>query len=63
MGEPISFISATRAYFSEGTFGRRVEIPEFKALTTKDKKELSEMLTAVGIEHVAFVPPPTEDQS
>jgi hypothetical protein len=29
-------------------FGRKIEIPEFKALTTEDKTELRQMLIAEG---------------
>lgn len=41
---PCTFVTATRDYFSD----RKMEIPEFKALSDKDKAELREMLIAAG---------------
>ena len=40
----VSIVSAIRDYFSD----RKVEIPEFKALSYEDKVELREMLIAEG---------------
>lgn len=40
----VSIVAAIRDYFSD----RKMEIPEFKALTEKDKVELREMLIAEG---------------
>jgi hypothetical protein len=40
----VSIVSAIRDYFSD----RKVEIPEFKALSYQDKVELREMLIAEG---------------
>lgn len=48
MAEQISFVKACMQFFSEGKYGRRVEIPEFKALTHEDKVELREMLISEG---------------
>ena len=51
----ISFVKAAQEFFSEGPFGRKVMIPEFKALTTEDKIELSQLLNAVpGFEHEPY---------
>lgn len=40
----VSIVAAIRDYFSD----RKMEIPEFKALTHQDKVELREMLIAEG---------------
>jgi len=53
-GERKSFVKACQEFFSGGKFGRKVEIPEFKALSTQDKIELSEMLNAAGITHEPY---------
>jgi hypothetical protein len=53
----ISTVKALQEFFSKPPHGRKVEISEFKELTTKDKIELSEMLTAEGIEHEPYKPP------
>lgn len=42
--EQVSIVSAIRDYFSD----RKMEIPEFKALTYQDKVDLREMLIAEG---------------
>jgi hypothetical protein len=48
----ISFVKAAQEFFSAPPFGKKVEIPEFKALTTEDKIELSALLNEVpGYEH------------
>jgi hypothetical protein len=50
-----SFVKAAQEFFSADPFGRKVQIPEFKALTKDDKIELSEMLNAVpGYEHELY---------
>lgn len=52
-----SFVKACQAYFSVDPHGHKVDIPEFKSLTTKDKTELSTMLNEVpGFEHPQYVP-------
>lgn len=52
-----SFVKACQAFFSEPPHGRKVEIPEFKALSTQDKVELSQMLNATpGFEHTPYEP-------
>lgn len=40
----VTIVAAIRHYFND----RKVEIPEFKALTHEDKVELREMLIAEG---------------
>jgi hypothetical protein len=51
-----SFIKACQRYFSAPPFARKVEIPEFKALSTQDKVELSKMLQTVpGYEHDPYM--------
>jgi len=52
----ISFIKALQEFFSSPPFGKKVEVSEFKALTPKDKVELSQMLTDAGIEHTKYTP-------
>ena len=47
--EPISFIKATQEFFSTNPHGRKIEIPEFKALTESDKNDIRNMLIAEGI--------------
>jgi len=46
--EPISLVKACQEYFSSPPHGRKIEIPEFKALTQEDKLELREMLIGQG---------------
>jgi hypothetical protein len=46
--ESISLVKACQEYFSSPPHGRKIEIPEFKALTQEDKLELREMLIGVG---------------
>lgn len=50
MAEPekISFVKACQEFFSRDPFGRKVEIPEFKALSQDDKEELRGMLIEQG---------------
>lgn len=53
-----SFVKACQAFFSKDPFGRKVEISEFKALSTQDKIDLSIMLNEVpGFEHERYTPP------
>lgn len=54
-----SIVTAIRDYFSD----RKMEIPEFKALTYQDKVELREMLIAEGYDIAPLVvetPPESE---
>lgn len=46
--EKISFVKACQDFFSKPPHGKKVEIPEFKQLTTQDKVELREMLVSEG---------------
>lgn len=53
-----SFVKACQAFFSVDPFGRKVEISEFKGLSTQDKVELSQMLNATpGFEHKPYEAP------
>lgn len=52
--EKRSYVKAIQEFFSAPPFGRKVEIPEFKELSTQDKIELSEMLNAAGHEHEPY---------
>lgn len=58
MVEQISFVKAAQDFFTKPPFGKKLEIPEFKALTREDKVELREMLIAEGYD-VAELPVPT----
>jgi hypothetical protein len=49
-----SFVRVAQEFFSGGKYGRKVEIAEFKALTTEDKIELSEMLNSAGYSHEPY---------
>ena len=46
--ESISLVKACQEYFSSPPHGRKIDIPEFKALTQEDKVELREMLIGQG---------------
>lgn len=48
MGEPISLVKAMIDFFGTAPHGRKLEIPEMKALTREDKIEVREMLIAEG---------------
>lgn len=53
-----SFVKACQAFFSKDPFGRKVEISEFKSLSTQDKVELSQMLNETeGFEHPPYEAP------
>jgi hypothetical protein len=55
MAEQKSFVKAAIEFFGAPPFGRKVQIPEFKELSTKDKIELSQMLNEVsGYEHQLY---------
>lgn len=47
-GEPVSFVSAAQDFFTKGKYGKKLEIPEFKALTQEDKIELRNLLIEEG---------------
>lgn len=52
-----SFVKACQAFFSAQPYGRKVEIAEFKSLSTQDKLDLSKMLNDTpGFEHTPYVP-------
>lgn len=44
----VSFVKACQDFFTSEPFGRKIEIPEFKALSHEDKVELREMLIKEG---------------
>lgn len=46
--EQVTFVRACQDYFTNGEFGRKIEIPEFKALSQEDKIELRDLLIAEG---------------
>ena len=46
--EQVSFVKACQDFFTNGKHGRKIEIPEFKALTQEDKEELRDLLIAEG---------------
>lgn len=55
--ESISFIKAMQQFFSDDSdgFGSKVEVPEFKVLSTEDKQDFHSMLLAIGIDCAAPV--------
>ncbi|MFL5661379.1 MAG: hypothetical protein ACJ8BW_08495 [Ktedonobacteraceae bacterium] len=50
MAEQLSFVSACKNYFEKGKHGRKVEIAEFKALSTEDRVELRDLLIEEGFD-------------
>jgi hypothetical protein len=60
MNPPVSLVKSCQEFFSLGRHGRKIEIPEFKALTRQDKEDLREMLIGEGYN---VLPLPTEDTS
>jgi hypothetical protein len=50
MAEPMSFVKATKSFFENGQYGRKVDISEFKALTQDDKVEIRDLLIKEGYE-------------
>ena len=46
--EKISWVKALQEYFTREPFGRKIEVPEFKALSHQDKLDFREMLIAEG---------------
>jgi len=57
MAEEISFVSACQDFFMKQPFGRKIEVSEFKLLSTQDKLELREMLIKQGYNVREFTPP------
>jgi hypothetical protein len=51
-----SFVKAAQAYFTSDPHGKKIEISEFKSLTTDDKLELSTMLNEAGYTHPQYAP-------
>lgn len=56
-----TFVRAVQDFFSRPPYGRKVEIAEFKSLSTQDKIELSAMLSEIGIEHIPYTSPVAEN--
>jgi hypothetical protein len=50
LAEQLSFVSACKNYFEKGKHGRKVEIAEFKALSTEDRVELRDLLIEEGFD-------------
>ena len=50
----VSFVKACQDFFSSEPFGRKIEIPEFKALTQEDKIELRDLLIGQGYDVAEF---------
>lgn len=46
----VSFVKACQDFFTSEPFGRKIQIPEFKALTQDDKLELRGLLIEQGYE-------------
>ena len=46
--EAVSFVKACQDFFTRGQHGKKLEIPEFRALTQQDKEELRQMLIEQG---------------
>jgi len=44
----VSWVKALQDYFTNGKHGKKIEIPEFKSLTDKDKSDFHAMLVAEG---------------
>lgn len=52
-----SFVKAAQTYFSQEPHGRKVEIDEFRKLTSEDRVELSNLLNQIpGFEHPPYQP-------
>jgi hypothetical protein len=48
MPEKISWVKALQEYFTKPPHGKKIEVPEFKALSFQDKLDFREMLIAEG---------------
>jgi len=49
-----TFIKALMDFFSQGRYGRKVEISEFQGLTEQDKIDLSREMLEAGIDHTPY---------
>jgi hypothetical protein len=54
MAEGVTFVRACQNFFSAQPYGKKVEIAEFRALSTQDKIELSSMLNEAGYSHEPY---------
>ena len=54
---PTPFVKAAQEFFTREPHGRKVTIPEFKALTRDDKIELRDMLIAEGVDVAPLAAP------
>jgi len=55
-----TFLNQAQAFFTAEPHGRKLTIPEFKALSTEDKIELSQMLNDAGYTHPPYTGPPVK---
>lgn len=46
--EQMSIVTAVKDYFEKEPHGRKIDIPEFKALSYQDKVEIRDLLIAEG---------------
>lgn len=58
MSEQMSVVKAAQLFFSADPHGRKIEMAEFKALTTQDREDLREMLIAEGYNVAPLAPKP-----
>jgi hypothetical protein len=55
--EQVSFVKACQLFFSEGEYGKKIEITELKALTRADREELRELLIGEGYDVAELLAP------
>jgi hypothetical protein len=60
MTEQISFVRACQDYFEKDPLGKKITVPEFKALTYQDKVELRDELINQGYDVAELVKPSSE---
>lgn len=48
LDEPVTLVKGIQHYFSSDPHGKKVEMVEFKTLTSSDKDHLENMLVEVG---------------
>lgn len=56
MGKQVSFVKACLEFFGTGRYGRKVQIPEFQALTKTDKEEMRTLLIEQEGFNIAPIP-------
>jgi hypothetical protein len=52
--EQVSFVKACKDFFETGKHARKVEIAEFRELSTEDKMELRDLLIQKGYDVAPF---------